>query len=179
MPEAAAGGIDQCAALKLLPLSPAGSSASGAKHPRGQRAGILLHALLERSAAQRNEGNQPATPGRRLVAAAGFPTPSWRVRPIAERLRAAPPLRRFFDPNCYQRAWNEMEITDHGGAVLRLDRLVGTLKTYWVLDYRVQAAIRQGSTTIATGGYRLLPGCGGDFRRQTVRGALVLLTHRW
>ncbi|MDQ5942351.1 MAG: ATP-dependent helicase/nuclease subunit, partial [Pseudomonadota bacterium] len=97
------------------------------------RFGILLHALLERRTENREEvgwwrdmGYTDAELG--------------RVRPVAERLLAAPSLQRFFDPACYRRAWNEMEITDETGAVCRMDRLVEDAEAFWVLDYKSSAA---------------------------------------
>lgn len=139
LPEAAAGGIDRVrsAAAALPPPSLPAVGERREAPDEAARFGILLHALLERSTAQRNEGISQQHQGGEWWRPLGFSDAELaRVRPIAERLLAAPPLRRFFDPNCYQRAWNEMEITDHGGAVLRLDRLVEDAEAYWVLDYK-------------------------------------------
>ncbi len=60
----------------------------------------------------------------------------------AERVRAAPQLRRFFEaPGA-----NEIELVDADGNVLRADRIVEFDDALWVLDYkwRVGAAERSG-----------------------------------
>ncbi|MBK9445823.1 MAG: UvrD-helicase domain-containing protein [Betaproteobacteria bacterium] len=93
------------------------------------RFGILLHALLERRTENREEEGWWRGMGYTDGELA-------RVRPVAERLLTAPALRRFLDPACYLRAWNEMEITDETGAVCRMDRLVEDVEAFWVLDYK-------------------------------------------
>jgi len=50
----------------------------------------------------------------------------------AERIRAAPHLRRFFDAP----ADNELELVDADGSPLRVDRLVELDDALWVLDYK-------------------------------------------
>jgi ATP-dependent helicase/nuclease subunit A len=58
-------------------------------------------------------------------------------------VRAAPPLQRFFGTGADGEpaprwAGNEVELIDHDGAVLRIDRLVEFDDACWVLDYKWQ-----------------------------------------
>lgn len=132
----------------------------------GERFGILLHALLER----RTEGDEAAGWWKDL----GFDDGEYRrVRPVAERLLAACHLRRFFDPARYRRAWNEAELTDGAGVLLRIDRLVEFDDEVWVLDYK-----SSGSDTPRLAEYReqVAGYCrtvAGAFAGRSVRGALV------
>ncbi|MBI2306554.1 MAG: UvrD-helicase domain-containing protein [Rhodocyclales bacterium] len=93
------------------------------------RFGILLHAMLER----RTEDRAAAGWWRELGYSDGE---AGRAGVVAERLLATPSLRRFFDPACHLRAWNEMEITAADGSVGRMDRLVEDAEAFWVLDYK-------------------------------------------
>ncbi|NJA87990.1 UvrD-helicase domain-containing protein [Rhodocyclus tenuis] len=104
-----------------------------------ERFGVLLHAILEHRTG-------------RIAAdewwlALGFSDEEYRAAlPAAERLLNAPILRRFFDPQCYRRAWDEAELVSLDGRLLRLDRLVefanadGGPGELWVLDYKSSAA---------------------------------------
>ncbi|MFT3961139.1 UvrD-helicase domain-containing protein [Propionivibrio sp.] len=108
----------------------------------GERFGILLHALLER----RTQGGDAGCWWKAL----GFDDAEYRrALPVAERLLAAAPLRRFFAPELHLRAWNEVEFTDGAGALLRLDRLVEFADGLWVLDYK-----SSGSDTQRLADYR-------------------------
>ena len=101
----------------------------------GARFGTLLHALLER----RTELS--AADGDEWWRALGFtPEEYRRVLPVAERLLALPAAQAYFDPARYRRAWNEVEIGDGEGGVLRLDRLVERDDGYHVLDYKSSAS---------------------------------------
>ena len=101
----------------------------------GARFGTLLHALLER----RTELS--AADGDEWWRALGFtPEEYRRVLPVAERLLALPAAQAYFDPARYRRAWNEVEIGDGEGGVLRLDRLVERDDGYYVLDYKSSAS---------------------------------------
>ncbi|MDR1936541.1 MAG: UvrD-helicase domain-containing protein, partial [Candidatus Accumulibacter sp.] len=108
--------------------------AIGERRPEAQegaRFGILLHALLERRT-QGDEEDQAA-----WWQALGFDDDEYRrALPVAERLLAAAHLRRFFAPGQYRRAWNEVELSDGAGALLRIDRLVEFDDGLWVLDYK-------------------------------------------
>jgi ATP-dependent helicase/nuclease subunit A len=95
----------------------------------GERFGILLHAVLE----HRTQGSETAAWWR----VAGFDDDDYRrALPVAERLLSAPHLRRFFTPEHYLKAWNEVELASGDGALLRIDRLVEFADELWVLDYK-------------------------------------------
>jgi ATP-dependent helicase/nuclease subunit A len=130
-----------------------------------ERFGILLHALLEQRAP--DDGKAWRKPP-------GFGEDELRrALPIAERLLAADPLRRFFSPERYRRAWNEAEIVDDAGRLLRIDRLVEFDDELWVLDYK-----SSGSDTPYIGDYRAQVAAycravAGAFPGRPVRGALL------
>ena len=98
------------------------------------RFGTLLHALLERLA----DGGHID----RLEAFAHWRVPGFdeeahqRAWPVVKRLLSAPALQVFFDPARYRRAWNEIELADRDGRLLRIDRLVELDDALWVLDYK-------------------------------------------
>ena len=147
-----------------LPLPTVGErrTAPGA----AERFGILLHALLER----RTEGREDE----RWWASLGFDDGEYRrALPVAERLLAAPALRKFFDPALYRRAWNELELSSGDGGLLRLDRLVELASGFWVVDYK-----SSGSDTVRLDGYRAqvqayCEAVAGVFPGRPVRGALI------
>jgi ATP-dependent helicase/nuclease subunit A len=130
------------------------------------RFGILLHALLERRTESREEEGWWRGMGYTDGELA-------RVRPVAERLLAAPALRRFLDPACYLRAWNEMEITDETGAVCRMDRLVEDAEAFWVLDYKSSGSdtARIDEYHVQVAGY--CRAVATIFSSKPVRGALI------
>lgn len=131
-----------------------------------ERFGILLHALLER----RTEGSETEAWWNKL----GFDEGEYRrVLPVAERLLAAPSLRRFFDPAQYRRAWNEADLAGGDGSQLRIDRLVEFDGEVWVLDYK-----SSGSGTARLDDYRAqvagyCRAVAAAFPGRKVRGALL------
>ena len=103
----------------------------------GARFGTLLHALLERRTAEWGGANLDGDWWRSL----GFSASEYgRVLPLAERLLALPAAQDFFDPARYRRAWNEVEVGDGLGSVLRIDRLVECEDGLFVLDYKSSAS---------------------------------------
>ena len=132
----------------------------------GARFGILLHGVLER----RTEGRADDA----WWLAQGFDDSEYqRVLPVAERLLAAPDLQRFFDARQYQRAWNELDISDGQGNLLRIDRLVECAEEFWVIDYK-----SSGRDTARLEEYRAQVAAycravGGVFAGRTVRGLLI------
>lgn len=140
------------------------------------RFGILLHAILERRV--------PGQAGAPAAETTPDAEPWWKALgysdgelanaiPVAERLLAAPALRRFFDPACYRQAWNEVEFADASGNLFRIDRLVEDDEAVWVLDYK-----SSGNDTDRLSEYcrQVEAYCGaiaGVFANRVVRGALV------
>lgn len=97
------------------------------------RKGIAVHALLQ----WLSEGQSPQRLQARLHARIGALQTSefnsWLGE--AKAVMTAPELRRFFDQNTIQRAWNEVPLsTDTGEHII--DRLVDDGETLWVLDYK-------------------------------------------
>ncbi len=131
-----------------------------------ERFGILLHAMLEkRSEGERDDG---------WWTALGFDDVEFRrVLPVAERLLGAGHLRRFFDPGQFRRAWNEAELTDGSGALLRIDRLVEFDDGVWVLDYKSSGldTSRLDDYRQQVAGYRRA--VAQVFPGRSVRGALI------
>lgn len=134
----------------------------------GERFGILLHALLER----RTGGFGADGWWARL----GFSDDEYRrVLPVAERLLAAPALRRFFDAAQYRRAWNEIELTNGAGQLLRIDRLVdfAAADGLWVLDYK---SSRRDTAYLAAYRQQVFAYCAAAaavFPQRAVRGAII------
>lgn len=130
------------------------------------RFGILLHALLERRTEGRVEEGWWRTLGYSDAELA-------KAVPVAERLLAAPALQQFFDPACYRRAWNELELSDEQGGLCRLDRLVETEAAFWVLDYKSSgpetARIEEYRAQVAAYCHAVA----GIFKSRPVRGALI------
>lgn len=135
------------------------------------RFGTLLHALLERLA---DDGHID-----RLEAFAHWRIPGFdeethrRAWPVVRRLLSAPALRVFFDPARYRRAWNEIELADRDGRLLRIDRLVELDDALWVLDYKSSSGetARLDAYREQVRGYcRALADI---FPDRTIRGALV------
>ena len=131
-----------------------------------ERFGILLHALLERRT-QKGEAGA-------WWKALGFGDDEYRrALPVAERLLAAEHLLRFFVADGYRRAWNEVDLVDGAGKLLRIDRLVEFEEALWVLDYK-----SSGSETPRLAQYRaqVAEYCRAvamAFPGRSVRGALL------
>ncbi|MBL0166917.1 MAG: UvrD-helicase domain-containing protein [Propionivibrio sp.] len=152
------------ASALCVPLPPVGER----RRPpdAAERFGILLHALLER----RTGGLETEGWWKEL----GYNDVDYgRVLPVAERLLAAGPLQRFFDPAQYQRAWNEVELTSDEGELQRIDRLVELDSAFWVLDYKSSGS---DSARLADYQAQVAAYCravSGVFPGSRVRGALI------
>lgn len=85
------------------------------------RYGTLLHALLERGG---------SVGGRALL------PEEQALLDDAGRILDAPGLRRFFDPDLYVSARNEVSYATGQGEIRRIDRLVEFPEEVWVLDYK-------------------------------------------
>ena len=128
-PEAGIGSPPEAGVQALPPVGSLRRAAGEA-----ERFGILLHALLERLGSV-DDPDDVAAPAHWRVP--GFDEMAHRrALPIVRRLFTAPVLRPFFDPARYRRAWNELELTDGEGRLLRIDRLVDLGDALWVLDYK-------------------------------------------
>ncbi|HYP67953.1 MAG TPA: UvrD-helicase domain-containing protein [Thiobacillaceae bacterium] len=93
--------------------------------------GELVHAVLERLA-------PPAQPAEREAVRSSLGTlprfdEAWDR---ARRILQAPQLNRFFDPDCYIQARNELSYLRADGSLRRIDRVVEFADEIWVLDYK-------------------------------------------
>ena len=98
------------------------------------RMGKAWHALLEYTA-------QPNGPQQAERVCSDFALDAQQAREVmqaAERVTTAPALRPFFGAGA--QAWNELELIDAGGQLLRIDRLVEVDDTIWILDYKWRCA---------------------------------------
>ena len=107
------------------------------------RAGILTHAYLQGATGARDAGlSQPQAMlvfddlVRRLGATADDIA---AARAQGAALLATPQLNRWFDPQQFCAAHNELEILA-GGETKRLDRLVEFDAEVWVLDYKARVS---------------------------------------
>jgi ATP-dependent helicase/nuclease subunit A len=86
-----------------------------------------------------------AAASRAAAAAQGLaPEAAEQVAAVAGRVLASPACARFFDAPALRWAGNEVPVAEAGEA-LRIDRLVAQADadgrtTWWVLDYKLQAA---------------------------------------
>jgi ATP-dependent helicase/nuclease subunit A len=108
---------------------------------RGLDYGVRFHSLMERIT-----GGAPAD---RATVQRDLGLPEREFGPMweqAQRVLAAPGLARFFDPERYGRAVNEISYVGEDGNVRRIDRLVELDDAVWVLDYKTgdSAAIDAG-----------------------------------
>jgi ATP-dependent helicase/nuclease subunit A len=105
-----------------------------------QRRGTWLHALLQHLAPSLN----PSPDGRgRQEAQQRCGIPSAEMETLwqqAQHLIALPNLLRFFDPQQYRNACNEMPYVNSRGEMKRIDRLVEFDDEVWVLDYKLGAS---------------------------------------
>ena len=117
--------------IQLLRLSiPTGQRAM--RTTAEQRRGTWLHALLQHLTPPNAIADKAA-----LQAQCGIPPAEmdglWQQ---AQHLLALPSLQRFFDPQHYLSANNEMPYVNAAGELKRIDRLVEFEDEVWVLDYK-------------------------------------------
>ncbi len=101
-----------------------------------QRQGIWLHALLQHLSptlypSPQGRGKQELQ--QRCGIPAGEMDALWQQ---AQHLLALANLQRFFDPQHYRSACNEMPYVNASGELKRIDRLVEFDNEVWVLDYK-------------------------------------------
>ena len=109
-----------------------GQRVPAVQHNALAAAGELFHACLEHHA-------PPATGRdlRGLARALGLSAERHEsILKAAQALMNAPHLARFFAPQHYVRARNELVILDEAGVTQRLDRVVEFDDAVWVLDYK-------------------------------------------
>ncbi len=123
-------------AALLRPL-PTGQQA--ARTTAEQRRGTWLHALLQQLAPDSScpqedrVGTRSAEVQQRLAIPSSEMNALWQQ---AQHLLALPALQRFFDPQHYRGAYNEMPYVNAAGELKRIDRLVEYDDEVWVLDYK-------------------------------------------
>jgi ATP-dependent helicase/nuclease subunit A len=93
--------------------------------------GELFHACLEHHAPPGARRDLPA-----LAVRLGVASELARIEAAALALLAQPHLARFFDPEQYRRAHNELTLVDAAGRVQRLDRVVEFDDAVWLIDYK-------------------------------------------
>lgn len=93
--------------------------------------GELFHACLERHAPPGVRRDLSA-----LAARLGLTPALDTIESAARLLLAQPHLVRFFDPEHYQRAFNELTLLDRNGRQQRLDRVVEFDDSVWLIDYK-------------------------------------------
>ncbi|MBI5436239.1 MAG: UvrD-helicase domain-containing protein [Nitrosomonadales bacterium] len=97
-----------------------------------QRRGIWLHALLQHLV-------PPNALADKAILQQRFGIPSAEMESLwrqAHHLLALPALQRYFDPQHYRSACNEMPYVNARGELKRIDRLVEFDDEVWVLDYK-------------------------------------------
>ncbi|TXT25324.1 MAG: Exodeoxyribonuclease V, partial [Gallionellaceae bacterium] len=108
---------------------------TGRQLPRAtieQQRGIWWHALLQ-NLAPPNVGADKAAIQQRCGVPPGEVEPLWQQ---VQYLLSLPDLQRFFDPQHYLNAHNEMPYANARGELKRIDRLVEFEGEVWVLDYK-------------------------------------------
>lgn len=100
--------------------------------PRQQQ-GIWLHALMQHLVPPSR-----SVDGEELRRRCSIPIEEFDgLLAQAEALLAAPQLRRYFDPQQYRLACNEMPYVGDDGELRRIDRLVEFDEEVWILDYKL------------------------------------------
>jgi ATP-dependent helicase/nuclease subunit A len=112
-------------------VSPPAGPVGMRRGPVGEEAerGVRVHRYLELAC----RGWEEAAIERDLDCA---PAEFAAVRAAARALLEAPRLRRFFDPQQYVAAHDELAFVDRDGGLGRIDRLVEFTHEVWVLDYK-------------------------------------------
>jgi ATP-dependent helicase/nuclease subunit A len=115
-----------------------------------RRYGIQLHAVLEHVVPPKEIADKN-TVQKLLGLSEEIFEPLWQD---ATQLIGAAPLRRFFQPDEYVRAYNEVSFCAEDGAVKRLDRLVEFADSVWVLDYKTREVADENDLPRAATPYR-------------------------
>jgi ATP-dependent helicase/nuclease subunit A len=123
-------------ATELIALRLSISTGKRTERPTaGQRRGTWLHALLQYLVPPRALSDKDELRQRCGIPSSEMDT-LWQQ---AQHLLAMPTLQRFFDPEKYHCACNEMPYVNAQGELKRIDRLVEFDDEVWVLDYKTAA----------------------------------------
>lgn len=98
-----------------------------------QQRGIWLHALMQHLLPPGENADEADLRQRCGISEAEFDS----LLEQAQSLLQQPHLQRFFDPQHYRSACNEMPYVDAQGELKRIDRLVEFDGEVWVLDYKL------------------------------------------
>jgi ATP-dependent helicase/nuclease subunit A len=101
-----------------------------------QQRGIWLHALLQHMTPPNTAANKAVLQAQCGIPAAEMDTLWQQARALLEH----DSLQRFFDPQHYLSANNEMPYVNAAGELRRIDRLVEYDDEVWVLDYKTGEA---------------------------------------
>ncbi len=138
---------------------------------RGLSYGTHFHALMDRLTA--GAPTDRAALQRGLGIGEREFAPMWEQ---ANRVLAAPALRRFFDAKQFRRAANEVSYAAGDGDIRRIDRLVEFEDAVWVLDYKTGDEKTAGAALIAEYGAQVAEYCAAvakAYPNRPVRGAIV------
>ncbi len=166
---------------EILLTQPIPTGKRAARNTMQQQRGIWLHALLQHLAPpspltplpQAGEGSASAR--EREVLRQLFSIPSAEMESLwqqAQHLLTLPNLQRFFDPQHYLSASNEMPYVNASGELKRIDRMVEFDDEIWVLDYKTGTDTDTASGHAQLSEYR--SAMLAIFPRKPVRSALIL-----
>ena len=107
-----------------------------------QRRGIWLHALLQHLATAPLATAPQVVEKSELQVRCGIPTEEMEsLWQLGQHLLKQPALKRFFDPQQYHQAVNEMPYVNAAGQIKRIDRLVEFENEIWLLDYKTGGVV--------------------------------------
>lgn len=122
------------AAPSALSPDASGNAADEAAARRGKGIHLLLQ-LLDENQASAAAAMRSRLQGKLQGAVTDAEFRGWLT--MAQAVKEAPGLKRFFDPAQYRQAWNEVSVP-HGddGRSGEIDRLVDDGAALWILDYK-------------------------------------------
>lgn len=139
--------------------------------------GEALHALLERVTRQRMTPALPdAAEASRWLGLE--PAEAEQAMAAARCMLASEALAPLFDPARYRQAFNEVELFDAGGRLLRIDRLVDTGDMLLVADYKVRL-LPQEHAAYAAQLDRYVAAVQRAYPDHAVRAGLAVADGRW
>lgn len=123
--------------VPIVPHAPF-APGSGSNADRQRLRGVALHRVLELV------GSAPLDRHRARSLALGTDgldeELAGEIADLALGILGDAKLKRFFQEPLYLRAWNEIEMLDGEGSLLRVDRLVQFEDEIWILDYKSQSS---------------------------------------